>query len=71
VYALAVVIAMPRLDHDQIAIPVMPAHVAIAVSIADPDAANADFDAFRDDHRLVGNDRRAGNRRDGQARDSK
>jgi hypothetical protein len=71
VYALAVVTAMPRLDHDHVAIPVMPAHVAIPVSIADPDTANTDLDAFRYDHRLVGNDRRAGNRRDGQTRDGK
>jgi hypothetical protein len=73
--AVAVVIAMPRLDHDHVAIPVMPVHVAIparvAVSIADPDTVNTDLDALREDRRLVGNDRRAGNRRDGQTRDSK
>jgi hypothetical protein len=82
VCALAVVLVMPPvLDHDYFAIPVMPAQVPIPVSIThdaipvsiahDSDAASADFVAFRDDHRLVGNDRGTGVRRGGQERDGK
>jgi hypothetical protein len=75
--AITVAVAISRLDHDDIAvaIPVTPAPVAIpmAVSVAHfkSDAANIDVGAFRDDHRLVGDDRRTGKRRGGQKRDSK
>jgi hypothetical protein len=76
VRALAVVLVVPALDHDNIAIPVMPAHVPIPISIPvsithDSHTASTDFGAFRDDHRLVGNDRRTGERRGGQERDGK
>jgi hypothetical protein len=82
VRALAVVLVVPPvLDHDDIAIPVMPTQVPIPVSLThdaipvsithDSDTASTDFDAFRDNHRLVGNDRGTGERRGGQERDGK
>jgi hypothetical protein len=69
---LAVVVAIMLVvlpDHDR-TIPVMPVQVPMPVSIA-PNAADMDIDPLREDHRLVGNNWRTGERRGGQERDSK
>jgi hypothetical protein len=57
--SIAIVLAVPPVDHDLGAVPVipMPVLVPMPVSLAylHPNAADPDIGPLRDDHRLVGN----------------
>ena len=60
---IAIVMAVPSVDHDLSAVPVIPAPVLVPmpmpVSLAYlyPNASDLDIGALRDDHWLVSNDR--------------
>ena len=69
---IAIVMAVPPVDHDLGAVPVIPAPVLVPmpmpVSLAYlyPNAPDLDIGALRDDHRFVSSDRGTGKCRHGE-----
>ena len=69
---IAIVMAVPPVDHDLGAVPVIPAAVLVPmpmpVSLAYlyPNAPDLDIGALRDDHRFVSSDRGTGKCRHGE-----
>ena len=70
--SIVIVMAVPSVDHDLGAVPVIPMPglvpmpMPVSFAYVYPNASDLDIGALRDDHRLVDNDRGTGKSRHGE-----